>query len=389
MVNSMGVGGAEKSLSSLLNLFDYERYEVYLQMISRGGDFEKLLPPEVNILPQLPYFEFCSQPLVKQALSGKVSFLKARLSVHNRLKRNIRAGSPLHPAQAFWAGAEDAFDTLPGEYDVAIAWGQGTPTHFVAKKVNARKKIAWVNVNYEVAGYQAAFDESCYEAYDNIVCVSDELRLIFNKKFSQYSEKMITILDINNPRTIMDMAQQPVSLSSRADVTLVTVGRLVPQKGYDIATKAAWILKKRGIKFHWYVVGGGDSAPIEKDIVQYGIRDCFTLLGSMPNPYPYMKAADIYVQTSKFEGYCLTLAEARMLNIPCVTTNFDVVYAQMIQGENGLVVEMNAEAVANGILRLATDRELYRHIKHFQEQEKKGNVEEVEKFYALVEKVDG
>ena len=99
-----------------------------------------------------------------------------------------------------------------------------------------------------------------------------------------------------------------------------------------------------------------------------------------------MKAADIYVQTSKFEGYCLTLAEARMLNVPCVTTNFDVVYAQMINDENGLVVEMNAEAVADGITRLAMDSELYQHIKRFQEQEKKGNVEEIEKFYALVEK---
>ena len=75
-----------------------------------------------------------------------------------------------------------------------------------------------------------------------------------------------------------------------------------------------------------------------------------------------------------------------MLNVPCVTTNFDMVYAQMINGENGLVVEMNAEAVADGITRLAMDSELYQHIKRFQEQEKKGNVEEIEKFYALLEK---
>ena len=165
---------------------------------------------------------------------------------------------------------------------------------------------------------------------------------------------------------------------------LVTVGRLVPQKGYDIAAKAAWLLKKRGIRFHWYVVGGGNTTPIKKDIAQYGIHYCFTLLGAKANPYPYMKAADIYVQTSKFEGYCLTLAEARMLNIPCVTTNFDVVYTQMIDGENGLVVEMNAEAVADGIIRLATDPELYQHIKRYQEQEKKGNVEEIRKFYELI-----
>ena len=195
---------------------------------------------------------------------------------------------------------------------------------------------------------------------------------------------MMTIYDINNPATIFAMADQPCSLLNDGNLTLVTVGRLVPQKGYDIAAKTAWLLKERGVKFHWYVVGGGDSASIENDIAQYGIRDCFTLLGAKANPYPYMKAADIYVQTSKFEGYCLTLAEARMLNIPCVTTNFDVVYAQMINGENGLVVGMNAEAVADGIIRLATDQELYQHIKSYQEQEKKGNVEEIEKFYELL-----
>lgn len=166
----------------------------------------------------------------------------------------------------------------------------------------------------------------------------------------------------------------------------IEICRFDRRVSYDIATKAAWLLKNQGIEFHWYIVGDGDRSAIEKDIARYEIGDCFTLLGAKANPYPYMKAADIYVQTSKFEGYCLTLAEARMLNVPCVTTNFDVVYAQMINDENGLVVEMNAEAVADGITRLAMDSELYQHIKRFQEQEKKGNVEEIEKFYALVEK---
>ena len=133
------------------------------------------------------------------------------------------------------------------------------------------------------------------------------------------------------------------------------------------------------------MLGDGNRVPIEKDIADYDLDGHFTLLGAKENPYPYMKAADIYVQTSRFEGYCLTLAEARMLDIPCVTTNFDVVYAQMVDGENGLVVDMTAEAVAEGIVRLATDSELYQHIQRYLTNEKKGNVEEIEKFYRLVE----
>ena len=384
VINSMGCGGAEKSLLSLLSLLDYEKYDVTLQMFRRGGMFEELLPQEVHIRKELDYIVFCGKSLVKQLLSFDFRRMTARVHTSLFLRSNAKKGHPLHDAQAYWKYSGAAYDSLPEQYDVAIAWGQGTPTHFVAEKVRAQKKFAWVNVNYEAAGHQAAFDVPYYEGYDGIVCVSEELRSLFSKVFPQYGKKTVTILDINNPKTITSMAQKSISLSNEDGLKLVTVGRLVPQKGYDIAAKAAWLLKKRGIGFHWYVVGGGNTTPIKKDIAQYGIHDCFTLLGAKANPYPYMKAADIYVQTSKFEGYCLTLAEARMLNIPCVTTNFDVVYTQMIDGENGLVVEMNAEAVADGIIRLATDPELYQHIKRYQEQEKKGNVEEIRKFYELI-----
>ena len=384
VINSMGCGGAEKSLLSLLSLLDYTKYDVTLQMFRRGGMFEELLPKEVQIREDLDYTVFCGKSLMTQLRSFDLRRIKARVRTSLFLRSNVKHGRPLHDAQAYWKYAAAAYDPLPEQYDVAIAWGQGTPTHFVAEKVQAQKKFAWVNVNYEAAGHQAAFDEPYYKKYDGIVCVSEELRSIFDKVFPRYSKKTVTILDINNPKTITSMAQHAISLPNDDGLTLVTVGRLVPQKGYDIAAKAAWLLKERGVKFHWYVVGGGDSAPIEKESAQYGIRDCFTLLGAKANPYPYMNAADIYVQTSKFEGYCLTLAEARMLNIPCVTTNFDVVYAQMVNGENGLVVEMNAEAVADGIIRLATDQELYQHIRSYQEREKKGNVEEIEKVYELL-----
>ena len=384
VINSMGCGGAEKSLLSLLSLIDYQKYDITLLMFRRGGMFEPLLPEEVHIHDALDYMSFCAQPTGKQLLSFDLRRLTARLRTSLFLRQNARKGRPLHDAQAYWKYASMAFDPLMECYDIAIAWGQGTPTHFVAEKVTAQRKFAWVNADYENVGHNKAFDRLYYASYEKIVCVSDRLCLMLKRAFPEFAGKMKTILDINNPEMIMDMSRQPCTLPDRNGLTLVTVGRLVPQKGYDIAAKAASLLKSRGMQFHWYVVGDGNRQPIELDIERYGISDCFTLLGAKENPYPYMKAADIYVQTSKFEGYCLTLAEARMLNVPCVTTNFDVVYAQMSDGENGLVVDMTPEAVADGIIRLATDTELYQHIKHYQEHEKKGNVEEIEKFYELV-----
>ena len=385
VINSMGCGGAEKSLLSLLSLLDYEKYDVTLQMFSRGGMFESLLPQNVHIRKDLDYSAYCQKSFVKQLASFDLRRINARLKTSLSLRRNEKKGYPLHDAQAYWKYAARAYDPLPESYDIAIAWGQGTPTHFVAEKVTASRKFAWVNADYKNVGHNRDFDHRFYSAFEKIVCVSDQLCASLRTVFPDYAANMITIYDINNPATVLAMAQQPCELPDQHGLTLVTVGRLVPQKGYDIAAKAAYLLKKRGLDFHWYVVGGGNTAPIKADIDRYQIGDCFTLLGAKSNPYSYMKAADIYVQTSKFEGYCLTLAEARMLNIPCVTTRFDVVYAQMVNGENGLVVDIDAEAVADGIMRLATDPELYQHIKSYQQHEKKGNIEEIKKIYELMD----
>ena len=366
MINSMGVGGAEKSLSSLLNLFDYQRYDVYLQMINRGGTFEKLLPPQVKILPSIPYFQFCGLPLVKQLTAGNIRFLKARLAVSEQLRKNDRAGKPLHATQVLWNGARNAFDPLPGAYDVAIAWGQGTPTHFVAEKVNAEKKIAWVNADYEGVGFNFFG--------------------VFSDVFPEYAEKVVTVYDINSEKIIKSMAEEPADLPSLHGTVITTVGRLVTQKGYDIAIEAAHILKEQGADFTWMVCGEGpERKMLEEKIGQYGLQKDFILLGVQANPYPYMKAGDIYVQTSRFEGYCLTLTEARILNRPCVATNFDVVYDQMVQGENGLVVEMTPEAVAEGILRLMRDPALYAHIRQYQQSEGKGNEGEIQRVFRILE----
>ena len=81
----------------------------------------------------------------------------------------------------------------------------------------------------------------------------------------------------------------------------------------------------------------------------------------------------------------MSIAEARLLNIPVVTTEFDAVYNQMVPGENGLVVPQDPVAVADAIEKMLTDNSLYKHIVTYLQSEKKGNQEEVEKFYSLLE----
>lgn len=382
VINSLGCGGAEKSLVSLLSLIDFQRYDVDLLMFRPSGMFMSLLPKEVNILPQPDYLHYCQEG----GCSLRFAAIRLRTAIGLRSHPQCN-GKPLHDAQAYWKYASTAFAPLDDFYDAAIAWGQGNPTHFVAEKVTAKKKVAFINADYENVGHNKDFDRPYYADYDHIVAVSDGLQQIICQVFPEFPAKISTVYDIRNLSLIeqMSMEYQPYDKSADTPI-LATVGRMVAQKGYDLAVAACKELKQRDISFHWYFVGDGpEMINVQSQIKEYGLENCLFPVGTKSNPYPYMKNADIYVQTSRFEGFCLTLAEARALHIPPVSTNFDVVYNQLRDGENGLIVDMTPVDIADGIERLIKDAELYQKIVTTLCEEHIGNEEEIEKFYQLIE----
>mgnify|MGYP001781402089 FL=1 len=167
---------------------------------------------------------------------------------------------------------------------------------------------------------------------------------------------------------------------------IVTVGRLVALKGYDLAIETAKLLDKKGIQFKWYVIGEGPERDnIEKMIKKNELEDKFILLGQKSNPYPYMKCCDIYVQTSRFEGFGLTIAEAKILNKLIITTNFDTVHNQIVDLKNGVIVDMEEQAISKAIIDLIKNKYLKSYILNHLKSENKGNKEEINKFYELIE----
>lgn len=392
VIESLTLGGAEKSLTTLLNLIDYSKYNVDLQLFSYGGEFQKLVPKEVNILPMLPYFSFCKNSIwggIKNknfSLPSRVKMTKDRI----KYSFKIRSGSYTHPEKAviLWESSRENFPSNRKKYDTAIAYAQGVPTFYVADCINATKKLAWINSDYKPSGSYKNFVETYYDKFDNVIGVSDVSTAELKEYFPSIKDKLTTIYDINDVNFIKEMAKfNDVAYNEMKfdGIKLLTVGRMCMNKGYDLALDACSVLKRKGINFRWYVVGDGQlRGEIENKIKQNGLENDFILLGSKSNPYPYMQACDIYVQTSRFEGYCLTLTEARILNKLCVTTEFECVYNQMVQEKNGLVVDMNAKAIADGIERMLNDNELRNHISAYLKTEKKGNTEEIEKIYNLI-----
>lgn len=383
VINSLELGGAEKSLVSLLSTFDFDKYEVDLLMFRVSGMFLKLLPAKVNVLSPLAFLSSGTSLLAQLKHPG---YLAARARASFGLRKNNKT-KKLHPAQCYWKYTSKCFETLDKEYDVAVAWGQGNPTHYVAEKVNADKKLAVINVNYEGAGHNKEFDYQYYRKFNYIIAVSEELGFLVKQVFHDFKEKTRVIYDINNAELILKMAADSNPFENEKNVLkIVTAGRLTNQKGYDLAVEAAKILKSQGVKFKWYFIGEGVCrSSLEAMIDQYDLSDMVILAGAQDNPYVYIKNADIYVQTSRFEGYCLTIAEARILNKPIVSTDFDVVHNQIISEENGIIVDMNPKSIADAIVRLYSEKGLCAKLINNLSLEKKGNTEEVEKWYSLIE----
>lgn len=376
IIDSLNSGGAEKSLISLLPLIDYARYDVDLIIFKRGGVYENYVPKEVRIV---------DYDLYESNLLGKMK----ELFCHALLSPQLRLNKKRHGAEIHWRTMYRFYHDFPGEYDAAIAYQQGVPTFFVATKVNAKKKLAWINADIFAAGYDLEYCRQFYEQMDSIIAVSKKLENLLCAKTPWMMDRLNCVYDIINPDVIVSLAKKTVQdmTISRGEMAIVTVGRLTRPKNYILAVNAARILKDKGLKFKWFFVGEGEMRrAIEMRIKDNGLQNEVILLGFKENPYPYMAKADVYVQTSTFEGFGLTIAEAKILHRPVVSTDFDIVHDQITDGQNGLIAEMTPESVAEKILKLLYGDSLRSKIIHNLEKENNTTSStEIQKFNQLIE----
>ena len=383
VIDSLGVGGAEKSLVTLLNLLDYSRYEVDLQLFAYGGVFERFLPKEVNVLPPLDYDSFLKKPFLKQVSHPRMFWARLNYSLMAR-KTDLNHSDR---ARLYWETIGKCINMDDQQYDVAIGYGQNAPTFYVIDKVKAAHKYVWVNCIFHLEGLNKQYQHKFYKEADGIAIVSEDAYKHFSGVYPEFVNKMSVILDLYDASMIQRMSELPSDKPIKKDVPVImTAGRLnKPQKGYDLALEAAKILRNRGVQFRWYAIGDGPyRGEMERFIAENQLQEHFILLGFTANPYSYMRQCDIYVQTSRHEGFGLTIAEARILNRPVVCTNFEACTMQMVDGKNGLITSFEPNDIADAIELLMNDKELYQNIQNYLMQEKKGNVEEIENFYKLI-----
>lgn len=386
----MEVGGVERSLINMLENFNYKSYDVDLMLYRHQGDFMNLLSQNVNLLNEIPKYTTFRKSIgeiikEKQYLIGLSRvFSKINAGIVGKL-RNIEEPG-YYQMQLIWKYALTLLPKLENDYDVAISYLW--PHYFVAEKVRAKKKIAWIHTDYSMIETDKGMDLKMWNKFDHIVAVSDACKVSFLKEYSELEKKVFVIENITSPDFIRKMSIEKVEASFMEDTRfkLMTVARLSHAKGIDNAIKAFKLLKDRGFNhLAWYIVGyGGDEVLLKELITKNQVEDSFIILGKKTNPYPYIKECDLYVQPSRYEGKAVTVNEAKILGKPILITNYPTSNSQILDGFDGCISEMTVEGIANGIEKCYLDTKFRQRLADNCRNTDYSNNHEIEKLYSLV-----
>ena len=366
VINTLGRAGAETALLELLRHLDPKRYAVSLYVLANQGELAGELPEHVRLLNRR--YQDC--PVLnrqgQRRMAGQVLRAMAARGTAARLspylcrnfldmlkKRDVR------PDKLLWRVLSDGGQRLEGRYDLAVAFLEGGSAYYVADHVKARKKAAFIHVDYGQAGYTRALDRDCYLQYDRIFTVSGEVRAAFLAAYPECEDRTEIFHNILNRERILRLAQLPGGFEDGFEgVRLLTLGRLARQKALEVSVEAMRLLKDAGEPVRWYVLGEGDQRPfLEERIRTLGLEKDFLLPGAVSNPYPYLRQADIYVHASRFEGKSIAIQEAQVLGKAILVSDCSGNREQVDHGVDGVMCALTPEAVCGEIQGLLRDAE--------------------------------
>ncbi|WP_424767284.1 glycosyltransferase [Paenibacillus sp. sgz302251] len=343
MLSSMNIGGVEKSLLSLLSIIPKDKYDVTILLLEKKGGFLDSIPEWVRI-EETTWFEDVKPIIMESPKRTLKNYMNKKQYINiPSFVCSYLISKYLDNRFVYYQHVLKSVPHHINTYDVAVSYQGPTDIidYYIANKVTATQKISWVHFDVYKHMMNQKLYEKLYKRFDKIFVVSKEAKNHLIAKIPTIKNKTDVFNNIVSSKIIHNMSKEPINLyDGFKGMKIVTVGRLSKEKGQDIAIYVLYKLLQEGYQVRWYCVGEGSARKeYERLIHQYNLVNDFILLGSTPNPYPIIANADIYVQTSRHEGYCLTLAEAKCLSKPIVTTNFTGANEQIKDGYNGFIVE--------------------------------------------------
>lgn len=387
---AMELGGVERSLLGLLDAIDYDRYDVDLFLMRHSGELMPYLNPKANLLPEIPQYASLAVPMASLVKSGQLGVLRGRLGGKLAARRFDRKDPSDKPSvTALTYSHKHTLPVMPQisgkTYDLAISFL--TPHYFARQRVQAERYAAWIHTDYTALTFDRVAELAMWEGYDAICGVSEQASRGFQAVFPELAGKVQTIENILPKELICKQAAAPqTDLPSGGAKILLSVGRFCEAKNFDNVPDVCRRLVADGLDVKWYLIGYGGSEPlIRQKIAEAGMQDRVIILGKKDNPYPYMRACDLYVQPSRYEGKAVTVREAQLLGKPVVITDYATSASQLADGVDGVIVPMDNAGCTAGIAALLRDPARMQRLSENCAKRDYTNSAEVEKIYALME----
>jgi len=353
-LSAMNVGGVEKSFLGLLTTFPRDEYEVHLGLLSTKGGYMEYIPDYVHL-----HCVDCYEPLKRIINDPPLSYIKDFLFCGHIVEAFIHLGLYImnkiySNRYLFYRYIMRDVPVEQEEYDVAVAYAGPSQMvdYYVCEKIKAKKKYGWIHFDVTKFGIDKGMTRKLYKRYDKIFVVSETAKEKFDELFPSLRDKTKVRYNIVSKEQVLSMANIGDTFDDEyKGKRLLTVGRLSSEKGQDVTMDALKILVDKGYDVRWYYVGDGKlRSTCEHLAAEKGLSDRVVFLGTKTNPYGYMRDCDVYVQPSRHEGYCITLAEARCFTAPIVATDFTGAEEQLETYSKSIVTGMSAEDIANGIM---------------------------------------
>lgn len=372
-IHYLELGGAEISLIGLLQSLDYSKYDVDLFVHSHRGELMEFIPKEVNLLPEVKEYAQIERPLKEVIRDGYWKIAFARLKAKMQFRRYVKRNHPKDGSAVFQYVSKAVSPFLPslehlGEYDLAISFL--TPHNIVLDKVKAKKKAAWIHTDYSKIDIDTVLELPVWRVFDHIVSISSDVTKAFIGRFPSLEPKIVQVENILSPKFVRERAEQipqkeilEEMKKGDGDTVLLSVGRFCEAKNYDNVPDICRRIIGAGCPVIWYLIGyGGDEPLIRRRIAEAGMENKVIILGKKSNPYPYIRACDIYVQPSRYEGKSVTVREAQILCKPVVITDYPTARSQVRDGIDGVIVPLDNEGCAKGIVSLLNNPKLQQEL---------------------------
>ena len=340
VIESLGGGGAEKVLTTIVKYLDKSKYDITVLLVTEVGIYLKEVKKYCRVVAMLPNYD---------SLESFVDKLKYKLDY-----KYIYSSSPRKVYKKY----------IKEEYDIEIAFVEGYATRLIANSPNKNsKKIAWVHIDMRENPYADQYYKSleehieCYKNFNDVICVSSSVKKVMEDKFKLENNLKV----IYNPIDAHQILEKAKEFSIEKDlkkINIITVGRLENQKGFDRRINAIGRINSDKLNIHLNILGEGSKYNELKDLIHLNkLENTVSLLGFKKNPFPWVLSSDIFICTSRAEGYSLVIAEAMVLGIPIISVNCSGPNELLDFGKYGLLIE-NSDSAIRDVLCSIVDKKI-------------------------------